>query len=59
LSISRLVADGVVLRIELDRAGLLILPVPVDALQKALLQLSRIGISNVDRDLPLTEEGFD
>ena len=48
-SISRLVADGVVLRIELDRAGLLILPVPMDALQKALLQLSRIGISNVDR----------
>lgn len=48
-SISRLDVDGAVFRIERDSGGLLILPVPVYFLQKALLQLSRIGINQVGR----------
>ncbi|MBI5584087.1 MAG: DUF748 domain-containing protein [Deltaproteobacteria bacterium] len=48
-SISSLEADGLVLRIEQDRTGLLILPVPVYVLQKALQQLARIGIHQLDR----------
>jgi hypothetical protein len=48
-SISRLAVDGMVLRIELDKAGSLILPVPLYDLRKALRQLSQIGISKVDR----------
>jgi hypothetical protein len=48
-SISGLAVDGVVFRIELDRTGSLILPVPLKTLRKALLLLSRIGIHTLDQ----------